>query len=139
MVRGLLQLEKSALEGIEKILLIGCGTSWHAARMAEFFFESIAHIPATAVLASEFRYKTFFPSSKAMYIFVSQSGETADTKKFAADLESKAIEEKILAEFKEGVSLGVQGTPTFYINGKKVENNPRNLADFNALIREAAK
>jgi protein-disulfide isomerase len=62
-----------------------------------------------------------------------------DTKKFAADLESKAIEEKILAEFKEGVSLGVQGTPTFYINGKKVENNPRNLADFNALIREAAK
>lgn len=62
-----------------------------------------------------------------------------DTKKFAADLENKAIEEKILAELKEGVKLGVEGTPTFFINGKKVESNPRNLADFNKLIKDAAE
>lgn len=62
-----------------------------------------------------------------------------DTKKFAADLENKALEEKILAELKEGVKLGVEGTPTFFINGKKVESNPRNLADFNKLIKDAAE
>lgn len=75
----LLGLQESDLAGIEKIILIGCGTSWHAARIAEFFFESIAKIPSVAVLASEFRYKTFFPSHKTLYVFVSQSGETADT------------------------------------------------------------
>lgn len=62
-----------------------------------------------------------------------------DIKKFSNDLESKIIEDKILAEFKEGVKLGVQGTPTFFLNGKKVEDTPRNLADFNKMIRDAAK
>ena len=60
-----------------------------------------------------------------------------DTTKFSKDLESKVLEEKVLAEFKEGVSLGVQGTPTFFLNGKKLEN-PRDLGAFNKLIKEAA-
>lgn len=60
-----------------------------------------------------------------------------DTTKFSKDLESKVLEEKVLAEFKEGVSLGVQGTPTFFLNGKKLEN-PRDLGTFNKLIKDAA-
>lgn len=78
-IHELLGLQESDLKKVEKIILIGCGTSWHASRIAEFFLESLAHIPSAAVLASEFRYKTFFPSDKTLYIFVSQSGETADT------------------------------------------------------------
>lgn len=62
-----------------------------------------------------------------------------DITKFNKDIEDPAIEAKILAEYKEGISLGVQGTPTFFINGKKVEDNPRNLADFNTMIQDAAK
>ena len=62
-----------------------------------------------------------------------------DIKKFSSDIEDKKLEDKILAEFKEGVKLGVQGTPTFFLNGKKIENNPRNLAEFNKLIKEATK
>lgn len=61
-----------------------------------------------------------------------------DAKKFTTDLESKVLEDKILAEFREGMKLGVQGTPTFFLNGKKIEDTPRNLADFNKLIKEAA-
>ena len=61
-----------------------------------------------------------------------------DIKKFSNDLESKVLEDKILAEFKEGVKLKVEGTPTFFLNGKKVEDTPRNLADFNKMIRDAA-
>jgi protein-disulfide isomerase len=57
--------------------------------------------------------------------------------KFTADLDNKAIEEKILAEFKEGVKLGIQGTPTFFINGKKLDS-PKDLSTFNKLIKEAA-
>jgi protein-disulfide isomerase len=60
-----------------------------------------------------------------------------DTKKFADDLNSKAIEEKILAELKEGTALDVQGTPTFFLNGKKIDN-PSSLEAFDKLIREAA-
>ncbi len=60
-----------------------------------------------------------------------------DTKKFLTDMESKSLEDKILAEYKEGVSLGVQGTPTFFLNGKKLDN-PSDLASFNKMIKEAA-
>lgn len=68
-----------SFEHIKRIKIIGCGTSWHAGRIGEFFFEEIAGIPTTAALASEFRYRTFFPETDTLYIVVSQSGETADS------------------------------------------------------------
>jgi protein-disulfide isomerase len=61
-----------------------------------------------------------------------------DTKKFGEDLNSKVIEEKIQAEYKEGTRLGVQGTPTFFVNGKKIEN-PQSIEAFNKIIQDAAK
>jgi protein-disulfide isomerase len=61
-----------------------------------------------------------------------------DTKKFGDDLNSKVIEEKIQAEYKEGTRLGVQGTPTFFVNGKKIEN-PQSIEAFNKIIQDAAK
>lgn len=60
-----------------------------------------------------------------------------DTKKFLADLDSKTIEEKIIAEMREGARLEIQGTPTFFLNGKKLEN-VGDLASFNKAIKEAA-
>lgn len=60
-----------------------------------------------------------------------------DTAKFLKDLDSKVIEDKVLAEYKEGIALGVQGTPTFFLNGKMLEN-PGDLGAFNKLIKEAA-
>ena len=61
-----------------------------------------------------------------------------DAVKFSNDINSKAIEEKILAEYKEGVKLGVQGTPSFFLNGKKIEN-PQSPEAFNELIKQATK
>lgn len=61
-----------------------------------------------------------------------------DTAKFSSDINLPQLEEKIRAEYKEGVQLGVQGTPTFFVNGKKIEN-PKSLEDFNKIIQEAAK
>lgn len=60
-----------------------------------------------------------------------------DTKKFLADLDSKTIEEKIIAEMREGARLGIPGTPTFFLNGKKLEN-VGDLASFNKAIKEAS-
>ena len=61
-----------------------------------------------------------------------------DTVKFSADLNSRAIENKIRAEYLEGEKLGVQGTPTFFINGVKIEN-PQSVEAFTALIKDASK
>lgn len=60
-----------------------------------------------------------------------------DTKKFLSDIDSKAIEDKIFAEMKEGTRLDVPGTPTFFLNGKKLENID-GLAGFDKAIKEAA-
>jgi protein-disulfide isomerase len=60
-----------------------------------------------------------------------------DTKKFLTDIDSQAIEDKILAEYKEGIALKVQGTPTFFLNGKKLEN-VGSLEAFNKAIKDAA-
>ncbi len=72
-----LTLEQAQL--LETINLIACGTSYHAGRIAQFFFESIAKIPTRVHLASEFRYQEFFPERNSLYLTISQSGETADT------------------------------------------------------------
>jgi glucosamine--fructose-6-phosphate aminotransferase (isomerizing) len=67
------------LREIEQIVLIGCGTSWHASRIAQYFFESLCKVPVTVGLASEFKYQENFIAKKAICIAISQSGETADT------------------------------------------------------------
>lgn len=67
------------IKNLKEICLLACGTSWHAARIAQFFFESIVKVPVSVHLASEFRHMPFFPEENALYIFISQSGETADT------------------------------------------------------------
>lgn len=72
-------ITKEQAKSLDKIHLLGCGTSWHAARIAQFFFEQIAMTPTRVHLASEFRYMSFFPDKDSVYVFISQSGETADT------------------------------------------------------------
>lgn len=72
-------VDADAIKNLESITLIGCGTSWYAARIAQFYFEQICLLPTKIMLASEFRYMSFFPEQKTLYIAISQSGETADT------------------------------------------------------------
>jgi len=69
-------------EEIKKIVLIGCGTAFHSCSTAKYWFEELTNIPVEIDIASEFRYRKIKFNKKNLYIFVSQSGETADT--FAA-------------------------------------------------------
>ena len=64
---------------IQKIILIGCGTAYHSCLVAKYWFEELTNIDVEIDIASEFRYRKLKFSSKNLYIFVSQSGETADT------------------------------------------------------------
>ncbi|MBN1132552.1 MAG: glutamine--fructose-6-phosphate transaminase (isomerizing) [Bacteroidales bacterium] len=63
----------------KRIILIACGTSWHAALVGEYLFEDIARIPVEVEYASEFRYRNPLIGKEDVVIAISQSGETADT------------------------------------------------------------
>ncbi len=64
---------------IKKIILIGCGTAYHSCLVAKYWFEELTNIDVEIDIASEFRYRKLKFNDKNLYIFVSQSGETADT------------------------------------------------------------
>ncbi|MGZ9035262.1 MAG: glutamine--fructose-6-phosphate transaminase (isomerizing), partial [Rhodospirillales bacterium] len=64
---------------ISKLTLVGCGTSYHAALVAKYWFERIARIPTEVDIASEFRYRGADMPAGGLALFISQSGETADT------------------------------------------------------------
>ncbi|MEH1006360.1 MULTISPECIES: glutamine--fructose-6-phosphate transaminase (isomerizing) [unclassified Winogradskyella] len=63
----------------DRIIIVACGTSWHAGLVAEYIFEDLARIPVEVEYASEFRYRNPVITEKDIVIAISQSGETADT------------------------------------------------------------
>src|SRR5690606_25500132 len=63
----------------DRILIVACGTSWHAGLVAEYLFEEFARIPVEVEYASEFRYRNPIIKESDVVIAISQSGETADT------------------------------------------------------------
>ena len=89
--RGRLKTEKGIIKmaGVDdnlekflnanKIIIIACGTSWHAGLVSEYIFENIARIPVEVEYASEFRYRNPVINQNDIVIAISQSGETADT------------------------------------------------------------
>ena len=90
-IRGRIRLQagESTISGIDdhwdvwskadRILILGCGTSWHAGLVAEYLFESLARVPVEVEYASEFRYRNPIIRPTDVVIAISQSGETADT------------------------------------------------------------
>ena len=78
--RGTLELpEALSFKGIDRVTLVACGTASYACHVAKYWFEQIAGLSAEVDVASEFRYRDPVLSPASMAVFVSQSGETADT------------------------------------------------------------
>jgi len=67
------------LRGADAVLILACGTSYHAGMVARYWLEGVAGIPCTVEIASEYRYRDSVPNPKALVVTISQSGETADT------------------------------------------------------------
>jgi glucosamine--fructose-6-phosphate aminotransferase (isomerizing) len=90
------ELKKLAkeLKNIERIALVACGTSWHAALVAKYWLEEWVGIPVEVDIASEFRYRKLLLHKKVLTLSISQSGETADTLagiRLASQLGSRVI------------------------------------------------
>ncbi len=75
---GIVDYEQKLINA-ERIVIVACGTSWHAALVGEYLLEELARIPVEVEYASEFRYRNPILSEKDVVIAISQSGETADT------------------------------------------------------------
>ena len=67
------------LNGVRQVLIIACGTSYHAGLVARYWVEALARIPCTVEIASEYRYRDSVPDPDTLVVVISQSGETADT------------------------------------------------------------
>jgi glucosamine--fructose-6-phosphate aminotransferase (isomerizing) len=81
-----------AWASVDRIAILACGTSWHAALVAKFLIEQFARLPVEVDYASEYRYRSPIVSQKTLAIVITQSGETADT----------------LASLREASSLGAR-------------------------------
>jgi glucosamine--fructose-6-phosphate aminotransferase (isomerizing) len=75
---GIIDYEQKLLTA-ERIIIVACGTSWHAGLVGEYLIEDMARIPVEVEYASEFRYRNPIIGEKDVVIAISQSGETADT------------------------------------------------------------
>jgi glutamine---fructose-6-phosphate transaminase (isomerizing) len=78
-IMGGVENHLDALVGADRIVMVACGTSWHAGLIAEYVFEELCRIPVEVEYASEFRYRNPVVKRGDVIIAISQSGETADT------------------------------------------------------------
>ncbi|MBW2980376.1 glutamine--fructose-6-phosphate transaminase (isomerizing) [Candidatus Woesearchaeota archaeon] len=90
-----LKLSDDYIRNIDRIIMVACGTSWHASIIGEFMLEELTGIPVEVEYASEFRYRNPIVRKNDLVIAISQSGETADT--LAALREAKRKGAKILS------------------------------------------
>ena len=74
-----IEIPDQALRDVERIVILACGTSWHAALVAKFLFESLARVPVDVDYGSEYRYRDPIVPRHTLAVVITQSGETADT------------------------------------------------------------
>jgi glucosamine--fructose-6-phosphate aminotransferase (isomerizing) len=122
------RLDRETLRRVHRIILIACGTSYHAALVGKFLIEQFCRIPAEADIGSEFRYRNPIIGENDLVVAISQSGETADTlaavreskRKGATTLSICNVVESSLARDSDhviythaGPEIGVASTKTF--------------------------
>jgi glucosamine--fructose-6-phosphate aminotransferase (isomerizing) len=88
-------LDETALKNIDRIIILACGTSWHAGLVGKFLIEELARVPVEVDYSSEFRYRHPIVDSRTLAIVITQSGETADT--LGALRESKRLGARSIA------------------------------------------
>ncbi|MFQ6109359.1 MAG: glutamine--fructose-6-phosphate transaminase (isomerizing) [Candidatus Aminicenantales bacterium] len=123
-----INLPLQALKNIQRVVIIACGTSYHAGLVGKCFIETLAQMPVDVEYASEFRYRDFILDENSLVIIVSQSGETADSlaalrairEKKALSLALTNVVNSSIAREAEGVlythagpEIGVAATKTF--------------------------
>ncbi len=110
-----IKLSPQEIKDIKRIIIVACGTSWHAGIVGEFMLEELARIPVEVEYASEFRYRDPIIDDGTMVMAISQSGETADT--LAAIREAKSKGATIMSIVNSvGSSIARESDTVLYTN-----------------------
>lgn len=142
------------LSGIKRVTIVACGTSFYAGMVAKYWFEQFARVPVDLDVASEFRYRAPVMEPGGLALFISQSGETADT--LAAlrhakaegqtiavvvnvPTSSMAREADLLLPTHAGPEIGVASTKAFTCQLAVLAALAANLAKAKGLLDEAAE
>lgn len=88
---GGLHMTDDQLRAVNHMVIIGCGTSWHAALLGEYMIEELARIPVEVEYASEFRYRNPILEDGTLVLTISQSGETVDTLAALREAKSRGV------------------------------------------------
>jgi len=88
-------LDETALKEIDRVIILACGTSWHAGLVGKFLIEELARVPVEVDYSSEFRYRRPIIDNRTLAVVITQSGETADT--LGALRESKRLGARSIA------------------------------------------
>ncbi len=72
-------LDDRTIQSVERLVVLACGTSWHAGLVGKYLFEEIAHLPTDVDYGSEYRYRNPIVDERTLAVIITQSGETADT------------------------------------------------------------
>ena len=121
-------LDDAFLRSVERVVILGCGTSWNAGLVGRHLIETLSRVPCDVEIASEFRYRDPILASKTLAIAITQSGETADT--IAAMKEAKSRGARVIAacnvlgslatrladgtlHTRAGIEIGVASTKAF--------------------------
>lgn len=88
-------LGKEEISAVDRIFIVACGTSWHAALVGKYLIEDLARVPVDVDVASEFRYRNPIVRNNDLLIAITQSGETADT--LAVQREAQRLGTKVMS------------------------------------------
>ena len=108
-----MHLSDAYLRQVDRIAIVACGTSWHAGQVGKFLIERLAGIPVEVDYASEFRYRSPLIDERTLPIYISQSGETADTLAALREAKSKGAQTLCICNV-EGSMMTREATGTIY-------------------------
>ena len=121
-------INEADIRNLQRVMLVGCGTSLHAAQVGRHYMERLAGLPAEVESASEFRYRNAYIDDRTLYVSIAQSGETADTVAAMQEIRQRGgrlitvcnvegSQTTRLAEgtlyMRAGIEIGVASTKTF--------------------------
>lgn len=108
-----IDLSDEEIKKTERIIIVACGSSYHVGMAAQYVMEDLARIPVRVELASEFRYRKPILKQNDLVIFISQSGETADTLAALRDVKEKGIQTLAIVNV-VGSSIAREADKVFY-------------------------
>jgi glucosamine--fructose-6-phosphate aminotransferase (isomerizing) len=115
-----MELTDDDLRGVERACIVACGTSWHAGLVGKFLIERFAGLPVEIDYASEFRYRHPLVDEKTLAVYISQSGETADTLAALREAKSKGAKTLCICNV-QGSMMTREADGTIYTGARQDE------------------